>query len=124
MLTMKRFQKEIYQSQERINLRDLRRKMINKIKELLSKNLNISELDILDESPNHGGYNGSVTHVKIIVISDDFTELKLLDRHKLVYKAMDTLVSQIHAISIIAKTPYEWSKSNDFQQSPPCGKQN
>lgn len=98
--------------------------MINKIKELLSKNLNIAELDILDESPNHGGYNGSVTHVKIIVISDDFTDLKLLDRHKLVYKAMDILVSQIHAISIIAKTPYEWSKSNDFQQSPPCGKQN
>ncbi len=46
--------------------------MIDKIKDNLSKAINISELDIVDESPNHGGYDGSVSHVKIIIASDDF----------------------------------------------------
>ena len=48
--------------------------MINQIKDNLSKALNVSELDILDESPNHGGYDGSISHVKIIIVSDDFKE--------------------------------------------------
>ena len=46
--------------------------MIDKIKNNLSMSINISELDILDESPNHGGYDGSISHVKIIIVSDDF----------------------------------------------------
>ena len=84
--------------------------------------INISELDILDESPNHGGYDGSISHVKIIIVSDDFKENRLLDRHKIVYKALGSLVSKIHAISIVAKTKQEWFESSEFQQSPPCGK--
>ena len=96
--------------------------MIDKIKDNLSKAINISELDILDESPNHGGYDGSISHVKIIIVSDDFKENRLLDRHKIVYKALGSLVSEIHAISIVAKTKQEWFESSEFQQSPPCGK--
>ena len=63
----------------------LKKIMIDKIKDNLSKAINISELDIVDESPNHGGYDGSVSHVKIIIVSDDFKENRLLDRHKIVY---------------------------------------
>tara|TARA_B100000963_G_scaffold320634_1_gene303317 strand:+ start:615 stop:911 length:297 start_codon:yes stop_codon:yes gene_type:complete len=96
--------------------------MIDRIKENLSKGLKISKLDILDESPNHGGYDGTVSHVKLIIISDDFEDNKIIDRHKLVYKALGSLVSEIHAISIVAKTNEEWLESNEYQQSPPCGK--
>ena len=88
--------------------------MIDKIKDNLSKAINISELDIVDESPNHGGYDGSVSHVKIIIVSDDFKENRLLDRHKIVYKALGSLVSEIHAISIVAKTKQEWFESNEL----------
>ena len=96
--------------------------MIDKIKERLLKNIQCIHLEVVDESPNHGGYDGSISHVKIIIVSDDFKENRLLDRHKIVYKALGSLVSKIHAISIVAKTKQEWFESSEFQQSPPCGK--
>ena len=77
--------------------------MIKKIEEHLRKVLNISYLDIIDESPNHGGYDGSTSHVKLIVVSDDFQNQKLLARHKTVYDALGDLVSKIHAISLSLK---------------------
>ena len=96
--------------------------MIDKIEERLLKNIQCIHLEVIDESPNHGGYDGSISHVKIIIVSDDFKENRLLDRHKIVYKALGSLVSEIHAISIVAKTKQEWFESSEFQQSPPCGK--
>lgn len=98
--------------------------MIKKIEEHLRKVLNISYLDIIDESPNHGGYDGSISHVKLIVISDDFQNQKLLARHKTVYDALGDLVSKIHAISLSLKTENEWAQSNDVKESPPCSKNN
>tara|TARA_B100000242_G_scaffold12527_1_gene7930 strand:- start:493 stop:789 length:297 start_codon:yes stop_codon:yes gene_type:complete len=96
--------------------------MINNIKENLTKNICCNHLEIIDESPNHGGYSGSVSHVKIVVISEDFEGLNLIKRHQLVYKALENLVSKIHAISIVSKTIDEWKKSPDFIPSPDCAK--
>ena len=50
--------------------------MIDEIKNKLSKNIACNHLEIIDESPNHGGYSGAISHVKIIVVSDDFEGLK------------------------------------------------
>ena len=66
--------------------------MIDEIKNNLSNNILCNHLEIIDESPNHGGYSGTVSHVKIIVVSDDFEGLSLIKRHQLVYKALDNLV--------------------------------
>ena len=85
-------------------------------------NIKCVHLEIIDESPNHGGYNGSVSHVKLIVVSEDFDGLNLIKRHQLVYKALEELVSEIHAISIVSKTVDEWKKSADFIPSPDCAK--
>ena len=96
--------------------------MIDEIKNKLSKNIACNHLEIIDESPNHGGYSGSVSHVKIVVISEDFEGLNLIKRHQLVYKALENLVSKIHAISIVSKTVNEWKESPDFIPSPDCAK--
>ena len=88
--------------------------MIESIKKNLSQNIKCNHLEIVDESPNHGGYRGSVSHVKLIVVSDDFDGLNLIKRHQLVYKALENLVSEIHAISIVSKTVDEWKESPDF----------
>ena len=97
--------------------------MIESIKKNLSQNIKCNHLEIVDESPNHGGYSGSgVSHVKLIVVSDDFDGLNLIKRHQLVYKALENLVSEIHAISIVSKTVDEWKESPDFIPSPDCAK--
>ena len=96
--------------------------MIESIKKNLSQNIKCNHLEIVDESPNHGGYSGGVSHVKLIVVSDDFDGLNLIKRHQLVYKALMNLVSEIHAISIVSKTVDEWKESPDFIPSPDCAK--
>ena len=72
--------------------------MIERIRQRIQENMECSHLEILDESPSHGGYDGSVSHIKIIVVSDEFIDQSLINRHKLVYKSMGDFVEQIHAI--------------------------
>ena len=96
--------------------------MIEKIEKRLSKNIQCIHLEVIDESPNHGGYDGSVSHVKIIIVSDEFSDQSLINRHKLVYKAMGDLVGQIHAISIVSKTSNQWEESSEYPNSPECAK--
>ena len=96
--------------------------MIKEIKDRLSGQIDSEYLDILDESPNHGGYKGEISHIKIIIVSIQFDGLSLIKRHKLVYKALGPFVPKIHAISIVSKTPDQWKKSSDFIASPDCAK--
>tara|TARA_Y100000748_G_scaffold54816_1_gene43156 strand:- start:368 stop:658 length:291 start_codon:yes stop_codon:yes gene_type:complete len=96
--------------------------MIKKIEQRLSENIECIHLEVIDESPNHGGYDGSVSHLKIVVVSDEFVEQSLINRHKLVYKAMGDFVGQIHAISIVSKTSSQWEESNEYPSSPECAK--
>ena len=96
--------------------------MINDIENKLKKNISCNHIEIIDESPNHGGYSGSISHVKIIVVSDDFIGLNLIKRHQLVYKALENYVSEIHAISIVSKTISQWTESSDYIPSPDCTK--
>ena len=96
--------------------------MIKEIKDRLSGQIDSEYLDILDESPNHGGYTGAISHIKIIIVSIQFDGLSLIKRHKLVYRALGPFVPKIHAISIVSKTPDQWKKSSDFIASPDCAK--
>ena len=96
--------------------------MIKKIEQRLSKNIECVHLEVIDESPNHGGYNGSISHLKVIIVSNEFIDQSLINRHKLVYKAMGDLVGQIHAISIVSKTSNQWEESNEYPSSPECAK--
>ena len=57
-----------------------------------------------------------------IIVSDDFVDESLVQRHKHVYSKIPEVVKTIHAISIIAKTKSEWDESNEFAASPPCSK--
>ena len=94
--------------------------MIEKIEQRLSDNIDCIYLNVLDESPNHGGYDGSVSHIKIIIVSDEFINQSLINRHKLVYKAMGDFVGKIHAISIVSKTSNQWEESSEYNDSPEC----
>jgi BolA protein len=84
---------------------------VSLIKTRLGKALMPSRLEITDESHKHIGHAGAASgggHFNVTIVSRDFTGKSTLDRHRLVYLAVDDLMrSEIHALSIKALSPEE-----------------
>ena len=86
------------------------KKRIKMINDKLSS-LQPTEMDIIDEGHLHIGHEGTKKggHFKVIIISSIFKGKTLIDRHRLIYEVLDDLMkTEIHALSIIAKTPDEF----------------
>jgi BolA protein len=66
-----------------------------------------------DESALHAGHAGAASgggHYRIELISDLFEGKNRLARHRLVYDCLhDMMQRDIHALAIVAKTPFEAS---------------
>ena len=79
--------------------------------ELALASLSPTVLNIQDESHKHAGHAGAQDgrgHFKLLIVSEQFTGLSMLKRHQLVYQALaELLKTDIHALSIQAKTPSE-----------------
>ena len=52
---------------------------------------------------------GTMDHLKVVVVSDAFQGKNLLDRHRLIYQALDVPMKdgRIHALELTAKTKDE-----------------
>ncbi|BFZ03148.1 hypothetical protein BsWGS_06187 [Bradybaena similaris] len=93
----------------------------NAIYKQLSEALKPEHLEVINESYMHNVPKGTESHFKVVVVSSAFENVKRIDKHKLVHKALQELLdSSIHALSIVAKTPQEWETSKDVGQSPAC----
>ena len=69
-----------------------------------------TEVKIEDEGHLHVGHAGAKSggHFKLFIVSEQFNNMSQINRHKLVYKTLDALLkTEIHALSIKAKTPDE-----------------
>lgn len=69
-------------------------------------------LKIQDDSALHAGHSGNTggSHYTITIVSEAFNGLSLIKRHRIVYEAVGNLMTNdIHALSINAKTPVEFS---------------
>ena len=74
-----------------------------------------SHLQIINESHMHNVPKNSETHFKVVVVSDVFEGVKLLQRHRDVNEILkEELAGPVHALSISAKTPSQWEKKYDF----------
>ena len=66
-------------------------------------------LEIVDESHLHIGHAGSRDgkgHFKVVISAHKFKGISLIERHKLVYGALASLMeTDIHALSIETHTP-------------------
>jgi len=70
----------------------------------LSEKFQPSHLEVITEKPGHW---------KVIVVSEYFKGLGLLDRHRSVQDCLKTeMESDIHALTIVSKTAEEWAKMN------------
>jgi BolA protein len=80
------------------------------IRERLNEAFAPLSLNIIDESHKHAGHAqaGSGGHFVVEIVSDAFADKNLMQRHRLVYKALgDAMNTEIHALSIRASTPAE-----------------
>ena len=68
-------------------------------------------LVIVDEGHLHAGHAGAATgrgHFRVEIVADAFAGLPPLARHRQVYAALgDLLQTEVHALSIQARTPDE-----------------
>lgn len=68
-------------------------------------------LELLDESGKHAGHPGASAgggHFQLFIVSRAFENQPLQMRHRMVYKALDSLMQgRIHALAIKAYTPDE-----------------
>ena len=83
--------------------------------------LSPSHLEVVNESSGHGGYfPGKESHFKVIVVSEIFAGLRLVQRHQKIYAVAGDLLSpgKIHALAIHAFLPEEWQGQDT--SSPNC----
>lgn len=92
----------------------------NKIINSLIDSMNISSLKVLNESFMHNVPENSESHFKIVIVSNDFKNLSLIQRHRLVYKSLDNIMNNIHALSIQSFSDDEFALNPIILDSPEC----
>ena len=79
----------------------------------LKKDLNIKHFEVKDFTGRHLNHklNDGGFHLETVIVSDDFKDKSLIERHKMVYKAVGNLMKhEIHALSMKTLTIIEWKK--------------
>ena len=93
------------------------------IHDLLIKKASIlspTHLEVINESGDHSG-NQPESHFKVIIVSDVFKNVKLIERHRQVQKLYKEEITLIHAFTLHTYTPDEWSVKKCAPLSPKCG---
>lgn len=87
----------------------------------LASAFNIAHLKVINESHQHNVAPGSASHFKVIIVSEDFSGLALIKRHRLVNTTLAAELRQIHALALHTLTPVEWSeRQGQVADSPNC----
>ncbi len=95
---------------------------IAEIKSRLERELSPTHIDIVDESHMHAGHAGAASgagHFSVTIVSDKFVGKSAIQRHRMVYLAVDDLMrSEIHALSIKAQVPDDQEPDNMASEDP------
>ena len=90
---------------------------VEAIRKKLEQALAPERIEIIDESHLHVGHAGAAAgggHFAVTIISAGFAGRSMIERHRMVYLAVNDMMPQeIHALSIQAKTPEESSSNNN-----------
>jgi BolA protein len=78
-------------------------------------------LEVINESNRHHVPPNSETHFKVVVVSDEFNQQRLLARHRAVNQVLaDELANGVHALSINAYSQSEWQALDEVPKTPNC----
>lgn len=100
------------------------------IQDSITKKLNDAfspeHLEVVNESYMHNVPEGSESHFKVLIVSDDFKGKMLVARHRMVNKVLedelknDRSAGGIHALALHTMTMEEWFKKGKAPDSPEC----
>jgi BolA protein len=93
-----------------------------RIQDHLTRELSPLHLELIDETTQHNAPPDGESHFKLLVVSNHFTELKPLARHRLINGLLgDEFAAGLHALAMHTWTPDEWFlKGGQAPTSPPC----
>ncbi len=87
----------------------------------LQDTFRVEHLEVINESHMHNVAPGSESHFKATIVSDDFSNLALIKRHRLVNDVLRQELQQIHALALHTLTPSEWiAHAGKVADSPEC----
>lgn len=89
------------------------------IEETIRNEFQIEQLELLNESHQHAG-PATESHFKLTLVSADFDGLNKVKRQQAVYRALNTLMPQFHALALHTYTPQEWAEIGQAPASPKC----
>ena len=73
-----------------------------------------------NESHMHSVPQGSESHFKVVVVSQEFENKMLIKRHRMINECLsDELKNQLHALAIHTFTSAEWAEKNDKSLASP-----
>lgn len=88
------------------------------IKRILNDTFDPDTLGVEDESHLHEGHVGARDgrgHFRVLIIAEAFAEVGMLERHRMVYRALGNLMqTDIHALAIDAWSPDELDRDPPY----------
>lgn len=82
----------------------------DQIRTLLERAFSPLSIEVIDDSARHAGHEGARSggHFQVMLVSRCFAGRPPLERHRMVYEALGSLMGQgIHALNIRASVPQE-----------------
>lgn len=96
-------------------------KIQNQIIGKLQSQFELTHLAVENESYKHNVPEGSESHFKVVVVTDEFVEKRLIQRHRAINSCLaDELANHIHALAIHCYTVQEWAAESGVIDSPNC----
>ena len=91
------------------------------IVEKLEQAFSPSHLEVLNESASHTVPQGSESHFKVVLVTDQFRNKSAVKRHQAVYAVLaEQLQQSVHALALHTYTVSEWSQRESAPKSPDC----
>ena len=88
----------------------------NIISKKISDEISIDHIHVYDytaQHENHATFEGNY-HLSMTLVSPDFASMSLIERHQLVYKALNEYMhGEIHALTMKTLTPKEFKNSQN-----------
>ncbi len=94
----------------------------DRIETTIRSALNPDYIELANESHQHNVPDGSESHFKLIVVSEAFRDVPLVQRHRRVNGLLkNEFESGLHALALHTLTPEEWYlKGGSAPDSPEC----
>ncbi len=94
---------------------------LQRIQDILTQACAPSVCELIDESYMHQVPEGAESHFKLTLVSDRFSGLNRIERHRLINGLLVTeFQNGLHAFSLALYSPEEWATQPQRQQSPLC----